>query len=173
MRIPQSPAELGFNRYDHQRLKKALKQVPDKRTFRRLKAVLLVAQGRPVHEVAGIIDVSVQTIYHWLDGYLKSHQVESLYEQPRAGRPRVAAPVTAARLLRELRRNPLRLGYYTTVWTVGLLAGHLTERYGCQISPRTLRRRMKQIGLRCKRPRYVYSEKDPHRAQKKGRSFGN
>lgn len=34
------------------------------------------------------------------------------------------------------------------------------------ISPRTLRRRMREIGLRCKRPRYFYEEKDPHRAQK-------
>lgn len=173
MRIPQSPAELGFSRYDHQRLKKALQQVPDKRTFRRLKAVLLVAQGRGVHEVASIIVVSVQTIYHWLKAFLTNHQVESLYEQQRSGRPRVAAPITAARLLRELQRNPLRLGYYTTVWTVELLAGHLSERYGCNISPRTLHRRMKQIGLRCKRPRYVYSEKDPHRAQKKGRLSAN
>jgi transposase len=172
MRIPQSPTELGFNRDDRQRLHKALRQVSDKRTFRRLQAVSLVAQGRGVHEVADIIGVSAQAVYRWLDGYLRSHQVEALYEQQRSGRPRVAAPITAARLLRELRRNPLRLGYYTTVWTVELLAGHLTERYGCQISPRTLRRRMKQIGLRCKRPRYVYAEKDPHRAQKKGRLSG-
>ncbi len=43
----------------------------------------------------------------------------------------------------------------------------------CSISARTLRRRMKEIGLRCKRPRYVYSEKEPHRAQKKGRLSGN
>src|SRR5689334_5099206 len=115
MRIPQSPAEFGFNRYDRQRLQKALRQVSDKRTFRRLQAVSLVAQGRGVHEVAGIIGVSVQAVYHWLDGYLRCHQVESLSEQQRSGRPRVAAPITAARLLRELRRHPLRLGYYTTV----------------------------------------------------------
>jgi hypothetical protein len=37
----------------------------------------------------------------------------------------------------------------------------------CSLGPWTLRRRMKQIGLVCKRPRYSYSEKDPHRAQKK------
>lgn len=173
MRIPQSPAEFGFNRYDRQRLHKVLRQVSDKRTFRRLQAVSLMAQGRGVHEVAGIIGVSVQAVYRWLDCYLRDHQAETLYEQQRSGRPRVAAPITAARLLRELQRNPLRLGYYTTVWTVELLAKRLTERYGCHISPRTLRRRMKQVGLRCKRPRYVYSEKEPNLPQKKGRLSGN
>lgn len=168
MRTPKSPAEFGFNRYDQQRLRKALKQVNDKRSFRRLQAVLLVAQGRTVNEAASITDVSLQTIYNWLDPYLKSHQVESLYDRERAGRPLVAKTITDARVLRELQRNPLRLGYGTTVWTVALLANHLTKRYGCSISPRTLRRRMKHIGLRCKRPRFFYSEKDPHRAQKKG-----
>jgi len=67
-----------------------------------------------------------------------------------------------------LKRNPLQLGYHTTVWIVALLAQQLRLRYGFSIAPRTLRRRMKHIGLRYKRPRYVYQEKDPHRAQKKG-----
>jgi transposase len=83
----------------------------------------------------------------------------------------VATQITEARILRALQRAPLRLGYRTNVWTVQLLAERLSEQYQCSISARTLRR-LKQIGLRCKRPRYVYSEKEPHRAQKKGRLSG-
>lgn len=173
MRISKSPAELGFNRYDKPRLRRALHEVADKRTFLRLKAVLLVAQGLSINEVSKIIDKSAQIIYHWIGAYLKNHQVESLYDARRTGRPLAAKSVTDERIIRELRRHPLRLGYNTTVWTVELLANHLSQRYGCAISPRTLYRRMKQIGLRCKRPRYVYSEKDPHRAQKKGRLSAN
>jgi transposase len=71
--------------------------------------------------------------------------------------------------LAELKRSPLRLGYRTNVWTVELLADRLHQQYGCEISPHTLRRRMRALGLRCKRPRYVYSEKEPHLPQKKGR----
>ncbi len=173
MRISKSPAELGFNRYDQHRLRRALKEVADKRTFLRLKAVLLVAQGLRINEVSKIIDKSVQIIYHWVGSYLKNHHVESLDDARRTGRPPVAKSITDQRIMRELRLNPLRLGYNTTVWTVELLAKHLSQLYECSISPRTLYRRMKQIGLRCKRPRYVYSEKDPHRAQKKGRLSAN
>jgi hypothetical protein len=54
MRKAKSPAELGFNRYDVQRLKKALKQAVDRRVFQRVQAVLLVAQGRGIREVADI-----------------------------------------------------------------------------------------------------------------------
>jgi transposase len=168
MRKQKDPAELGFNRYDQRRLQKALQQVKDKRTYLRLKAVLLFAQGMDMHAVAKFIERSVRIIYHWIGTYLENHQVRALFDAPKAGRPPAAQAITEKRILRELDRNPLQLGYHSNVWTVALLAKHLSARYGCEIRPRTLYRRMKQIGLRCKRPRYVYSEKDPNRVQKKG-----
>ena len=150
------------------RINKALQKVTDKRTFLRLKAVLLFAQGMHINDVVRLIDKSRQIIYYWVRCYLKDHQPFSLYEAQREGRPPAAPDITDERIIAELRCNPLHLGYNTTGWTVALLARHLSTCYGCDIRPRTLRRRMKQAGLRFKRPRYVYSEKDPHRAQKKG-----
>ena len=66
----------------------------------------------------------------------------------------------------------MALGYSMTTWTVKTLANHLSRTYDCPITERTLRRRMADMGLCWKRPRYVYSTKDPHRAQKKGLSCG-
>jgi transposase len=168
MRRAKSPAELGFNGYDEARLKRALKRTVAKRMFQRVQAVLLVAQGRAIAEVARIAGVSLQTVYTWVTRYLPSRQVVTFQDAPRSGRPRTATPVTPARILREIRRNPLQLGYRTTVWTVPLLTCHLSRLYHCTFSSYTLRRRMQAVGLRCKRPRYVYEEKEPHRAQKKG-----
>lgn len=91
-----------------------------------------------------------------------------MFDGAKGDRPRSAQEITYKRILRELKRNPLKLGYSSTVWTVTLLAQHLNGHYGSNIHPRTLYQRMVAIGLRCKRPRYVYSEKDPNRAQKKG-----
>ena len=62
MRIQKSPKEFGFNRFDLLRLKKALKQVSDKRAFIRLKAVLLVAQGLLIQSVAELFDKSFQIV---------------------------------------------------------------------------------------------------------------
>lgn len=168
MRTQKSPKEFGFNRFDILRLQKALKQVCNKGAFIRMKAVLLVAQGMPIQSVAKLFDKSFQILYHWMALYLKQHQAAALLDAPKSGRPLVAPAITDKRILRELKRNPLKLGYPTTVWTVTLLARHLSSRYDQEIRPFTLYRRMKQMGLRCKRPRYVYEEKDPHRAQKKG-----
>ena len=169
MRKQRSPVEFGFDRYDKVRLQNAMQKVEDKRTFLRLHAVLLFAEGMDVHAVAKMTGKSVRMVYQWIKLYLKDHSPGALYDSMKTGRPVAAKKITAKRIVRELKLNPLLLGYNTTVWTVALLAKHLSDLYACEIRPRTLYRRMKQIGLRCKRPRYVYSEKDPNRAQKKGR----
>ena len=149
----------------------ALRRATELRTYRRLQAVLLVARGYPVATVAVITATPAAAIYDWVRRYLRTHQPEDLADAPRSGRPRVAITITAARIVRAFRRDPLRLGYSTTGWTVALLAQYLARVYGCPIGARTLRRRMRALGLRWKRPRYVYAEKDPHRAQKKGGLF--
>lgn len=168
MRKQKTPQAFGFDRYDKGRLWRALATATDSRVYVRLKAVLLVAEGMPVSQVAKLFDKSRCIVYSWMATYLRHHQPDVLSDAPRSGRPPAAPVITEERILRELKRNPLQLGYPTTVWTVEVLARHLNACYGSSIAPRTLRRRMKQIGLRFKRPRYVYSEKDPHRAQKKG-----
>ncbi|MDQ3843490.1 MAG: helix-turn-helix domain-containing protein [Bacteroidota bacterium] len=170
MRKQRSPAAFGFDRYDKRRLQKALKEVSDRRTFLRLKAVLLTVQGMNIQSVAKLLDKTPRAIYYWVRTYLENHSPSDLFEAPRSGRPVAAPKITDKRILLELKQNPLHLGYHTTVWTVALLAEHLNTCYDSNISARTLRRRMKAIGLRFKRPRYVYSEKDPNRTQKKGAS---
>ena len=171
MRTPRTPADLGFSRHDQHRLAQAVESCPDTRTFRRLQAVLLVARGRTVSEVARLTDLKPWAIYAWVRRYLTDHRPDALVDAPRSGRPTAAPAITDARIVRQFRRDPLRLGYSTTTWTVALLAAHLSRAHDCSITPGTLRRRMRRLGLRWKRPRYVYADKDPHRAQKKGGSY--
>lgn len=170
MRNQKSVSAFGFDRYDKSRLRRALRAATNSRVYVRLKAVLLVAEGMLVTDVAKLFDKSRRIVYRWITTYLKDHQPRSLDEGARSGRPLSAPSITNERILRELKGNPLKLGYPTNVWTVEILARHLNSRYGCNIQPFTLYRRMKAMGLRSKRPRYVYSEKDPNRTQKKGRS---
>jgi transposase len=172
MRKARTPAEMGFTAYDRRRLSRALDHTKGAATYRRIQAVMLIAVGYAAREVARILQRPRQAIHTWVERYLEAHRLEDLDHRSGAGRPSVAPTITEARLLRELRRNPLRLGYPTTVWTVALLAQHLSQRYHCPITARTLRRRMKQWGLVWKRARYVYANKEPHLAQKKGRSSG-
>jgi len=126
-------------------------------------------KGRRAARARHWTGVSGQTVYNWLQRYLPCHQVAAWADASRSGRPVSAPQITATQILQHLRCNPLHLGYRTTVWSVKLLAAHLRRPYDCPISPHTLRRRMKAMGLRCKRPRYFYEAKAPYRAQQKGR----
>lgn len=173
MRKALSPRELGFTTRDRLRLAKALREETDVRTFRRLQAVFIIAEEHDLATTARLTGFSQRSLYRFVSRYLGARDIAALRDESRAGRPVAAPEITDERILRELKRIPRSLGYRTNVWTVDRLAEHLSTRYQCSISPRTLRRRMRALGLRCKRPRYVYSEKEMHRAQKKGRLSGS
>ena len=171
MRRAKDATERGFRSSDKRRLAGALDRVRDVRTYRRIQAVLLVAQGRELSEAAEIAQVRPWAVYAWIRTDLQTHCPASLDDTPRPGRPRLAPAITDERLRREVCRDPMRLGYNATGGTVSLLADPLCQKYGCSLSPRTLRRRMHDLGLRWKRPRYIYANQDPNRAQKKGALF--
>jgi transposase len=173
MRTALSPAALGFTKHDGRRLTGALREESDVRTSRRLQAVPPVAGGHDPATSARPTGFSRRPPYRFVSRYLDAHQVSASRDERRGGRPAAAPQLTAARILSALERAPQRLAYRANVRTVELPAEHLNERYGCAISPRTLRRRMRQAGLRSKRPRYVYSEKEPHAGQKRGRLSGS
>lgn len=160
-----------FDGHDVRRLRRAIKDAKQGRYCRRLMTVLLVALGNRPGKVARLTGQARRTVSLLLGRYAKRRRPADLADRPRKGRPRVAPALTASRLKREYARDPLALGYMATEWTVPLLAGHLRRRCGLPVKPRTLRRRMKALGLVWKRPRYVYHPADPHRPQKKGRWF--
>jgi transposase len=171
MRIARDPASWGFDRHDAHRLRRAMAAAEDVRLFRRLQAVLLVREGYGAAEAGRLVGASRRAVYGWVGAYLADHHPADLADDPRSGRPLAAAGVTDARIVREFGRDPLRLGYMATEWTAPLLAGHLGRKYGCELTPYTLRRRMAGLGLAWKRPRHTYAARDPHGPQKKGRSI--
>jgi transposase len=160
----------GFYRSDAGKLRQAMEQVSDKRTFIRMKAVLLWCEGKRMKEIMSLLFKSRQAIHQWVKIFLGAHDPFSLRERKRSGRPPAAGMITKERILEALKTEPKQAGYRVNAWTVKTLADYLNRHYQVHITMITLRRRMKQMGLRYKRPRYVYQEKAPHVAQKKGLS---
>lgn len=158
----------GFYRGDNLKLRRAMSVQKDKRTFMRMHAVHLVCAGKSIRETAFLLSKSRQVVYNWVRMFLQTHDARSLCEAPRSGRPPASRVITSKRILTALKKDPRSVGYAANAWTVKTLADYLGGRYQTSITVDTLRRRMKQAGLRYKRPRYVYEEKPPHAAQKKG-----
>jgi transposase len=153
---------------DRRRLAAALGVAREVRVYRRLEALLLVAEGHAVAEAARRCRVDRSSVHRWLAQYVAQRKTAALADRPHSGRPRQASSLTPRRLAAAMARDPRRCGYLATTWTVPLLAHYLATHDGIEVSHRTLRRRLHEAGWRWKRPRYVYVERAAHMAQKKG-----
>ena len=153
---------------DRKRLAAALATAREARVYRRVEALLLVAEGQTVTEAARRCHVDRSSVHRWLRQYGAQRDATALVDRPRSGRPRQSSRLTPRRLAAVLARDPRRCGYLATSWTVPLLAHYLATHQGIVISARTRRRRLHEADYRWKRPRYVYAGRATHLAQKKG-----
>jgi transposase len=148
---------------------KAMSSASERHLFQRVQAVLRVAEGYTMTEAASLAGVDRGSVYRWTQRYLAARNPQDLADAPRSGRPRLAPVLTEKLLAQILARDPRQEDYQATTWTAPLLATHLHQHYHCSLSEDTLRRRLHEYEYRWKRPRYVFQERDPHIAQKKGR----
>jgi transposase len=154
---------------DQQHLRAALSNEPRSRVYRRLEALLFVAEGLSIREAARRVRVDRSSVHRWVTVYQQARDVAALVDAPRQGRPRAAKPLSPAKLAATLKHNPRQLGISATTWTVPLLTSYLNQSGKASISQRTLRRRLHEFGYRWKRPRYVYGQREGNLPQKKGR----
>jgi transposase len=158
-----------FTHADRRRLKRALFVAREVRLYRRLEALLFLAEGHSISETARRVRVQRTTGQRWQARYLNNDRSPAaLADRPRQGRPRLARTLTPSRLAAALQRDPRAYGYGATSWTVPLLTRYVREHGHLALSPRTLRRRLHESGFRWKRPRYVYRGRAPHLGQKRG-----
>jgi transposase len=80
----------SFSSHDRRRLAATLRQTSNVRLFRRLQAVLRVAEGDPIHAVARAFSFSRRSVHRWVEGYLRRRRPADLLDAPRPGRPRAA-----------------------------------------------------------------------------------
>ena len=168
MRGHTKSAAQRFSPTDRRRLERALSVAREARLYRRIEAVLLVAEGQPISEAARRVRATRFSVRGWTERYQAAHDSAALADRPRRGRPHSAPQLTPRRLTAALARDPRGCGYQATSWTVPLLRHDLQQRHGITVSARTLRRRLHEVDYRWKRPRYVYATRAAHLAQKKG-----
>jgi transposase len=172
--MQQQFGRIAFTAGERRRLAASMRRINDARHFRRVQAVWLVAEGFRTREVAVLLGASQRWVNKWVARYRQRRRSpEALSEGIRSGRPALGAAIACASILALLRCDPLKLGYASSIWTVPLIRTHLREHFGCELSECTLHRRLHAAGLRWKRPRYVFAQKEPNRAQKKGGSFAD
>lgn len=157
-------SRLTLSAWQRQRLRRQLCEATDVRLYRRTLAVLEFAGGRPAAEIARMLGVTRQSVYHWADAYAEAHNPAVLADADRAGRPRL---LDEEKDLLEalLAASPQDLGLPHTGWTTPLLREALEQYADEEVSARTIRRALQRLGYVWKRPRYVL-EPDPEREKK-------
>ena len=138
------------------------------RNWRRMRAIELLAEGRRPEAVAAALGCARASVYAWAKAW-REMGLSGLQEGPRSGRKR-SLERRAELLLEELlaEGNPQSRGYRSSSWTIPMLRSELAKA-GYVVSERTVRRTLKRLGFRWKRPKYVLGRPDPDHESKKGR----
>lgn len=138
------------------------------RQWRRYQAVLLVADGMSPQQAATSVGCSRASVYSWLAAWRErgfAGLVEAAHPPPIQAH---AAPLETL-LTGLLADDPQHHGHHATGWTVPLLHGE-AQAAGIAVSDHTVRRAVRRLGWRWKRPKYVLGRPDPAYDEKKGRS---
>ena len=88
--------ETWLDEADRKRLAAALAGAREARVYRRLEALLLVAEGHSMAEAARRCRVNRSSVHRWLAQYKVEHEATALIDRPRSGRPRLHRQAHAA-----------------------------------------------------------------------------
>ena len=139
----------------------------------RAQAILWLAEGQSVEEVADLLGVSRQTVYNWAERFTRRDGLDlrgRLLDAPRSGRPPTASGVVDPLIAEVIDLDPRGFGYHSTAWTAPLLMRHLKRTHGVEVSRRSIGPALERLRVRWKRPRHQLSLRPDTWRQSKGGS---
>ncbi len=139
--------------------------------LKRAQALLRLHEGNLASTVAQQLGVSLRTIRRWIQHYRERMQA-TVMERIRAGQHsgRPAKQLKLARRVIEQvwKRDPRRSGFRALVWTVPMLRCLIQRRTGQRLGQATVRRALRSLRYRYKRPRLVLARRLATWRQAKG-----
>lgn len=143
------------------------------RAVRRAQALLWLHAGERVGSVARRLGLSRRTIYKIVERYRArtgEPVAQRVVDRPHSGRPATLRERVARVVNTLLKRKPSRYGYRASVWSTPMLRRQVERRLHTPVSGRTVRRALRGLRYRYKRPRYVLARRSPTWRQAKGGS---
>lgn len=134
-------------------------------------ALLWLAEGEPVDQVAELLQVSRQTIYNWVARFQEREGLDlrvRLRDAPRSGRPPTALGIIDPLIEGLIDQDPRELGYHSTAWTAALLMQHLKRVHGIEVSRKSISAAIARLRIRWKRPRHQLALRPETWRQSKG-----
>lgn len=123
------------------------------RIAKRATVLYNVHQGYSVKEVSEMHQVSVATVYNYVERF-QSEGIEGLPNKPIPGRPTKATPEYIEVLEQTLESDPQQMGFAFTLWTQARLRQYLAEQTGISLSRSRFQELMNRLNYVYRRPKY-------------------
>jgi transposase len=152
-------------------LESLLARTPSAKEWCRARALLWLADGRAVAEVAELLLVSRQSVYNWADRFERREGLglrARLLDAPRSGRPPTVSGIIDPLIAEVIDKDPRDFGYRSTNWTAALLVRYLERDHGIEASRRSVGLAIDRLGIRWKRPRHELALRPEAWRQSKG-----
>lgn len=164
---------MGFRKLtqrERQALQDAVKRERTALVVKRAQALLWHDAGESVPTVAARLHVTRQTIYHWLRMYHERADEplhKRLHDRPRSGRPPSKREQVAA-LIRRIWEREQDGSTEQAVARTAVARQRDLAKQGVSVNERTIRRTLRSLNYRFKRPRYVLARRSKTWRQQKG-----
>lgn len=129
------------------------------RVARRLRAVVLNAEGRTSSQLADILKAPRSKVSEWLANY-EAYGVEGLLEGYRPGRPGQLTAEQREQLADILDSGPVAYGLDTGIWTSPMIAWVIEQEFAVHYHPGHVRRLLHAMDFSVQRPRRVLARAD-------------
>lgn len=166
-------ALLTLTEIERAALQDALKRAREAQVLKRAQALLWLDQGEAACSVAQRLQLSRQTIYNWAHAFQTRSSlspIERLRDQTRSGRPATKRAAISALIQRLWQPGAVLSSQQADIpRNAPALQRHL-KREGLLVHERTIRRTLRALDYRYKRPRYVLARRSKTWRQQKGGS---
>lgn len=126
---------------------------------RRLRAVVLLRDGKSNTEVARLIGVDVSSVKRWKRAAAEGGNA-ALAAKPNRGRPPRLTLEQMQELAQLMRAGPLAAGFGTNLWTCRRVAHVIRDRFGVQYHPDHVGRMLHALGFTQQKPQRRATQRD-------------
>jgi len=129
----------------------------------RLRAIVLVHEGKTLEQVGHILEVARSTVERWIERYRSTEVTGLLVRGPYQGKkPRLSLD-QKRELATMIREGPECSGLDTGVWTAPIVADLVKQHFRIAYSPSQIRRILHDLGFSVQYPRQEFSQADKKR----------
>jgi transposase len=153
------------------RLREIARGSRNARQVRRAQALLWLHEDYSAQAVADRLGMSRQTVQRWKKQYQERTQdsvLERIQEGQHTGRMPQQLKLARKEIERVWQRDPRRYGFRARNWTVPMLRCLIDRHSKTSVSRSTVRRALRSLRYRYKRPRLTLARRSPTWRQEKG-----